>query len=74
MTWRITKVVPQGQDKAMAQVRLIFPDTPKPRIDDLRVDLVKTTVGWRIHDISSPDTPSLRGLFLPADRKALKSH
>ena len=68
MTWKIAKLVPQGPDKAVAQVRLTFPETPKPRIDDLSVEVVKTPAGWRIHDISSRDTPSLRGLFLPARR------
>ena len=70
MTWKIAKLAPQGPDKAVAQVRLTFPETPRPRIDDLTVALVKTPAGWRIHDISSRDTPSLRGLFLPADRRA----
>ena len=68
MSWKIAKLVPQGAGKAVAQVRLTFPETPRPR--DLTVALVKTPAGWRIHDISSRDTPSLRGLFLPADRRA----
>jgi hypothetical protein len=69
MTWKIVNIVPQGAGRALAQVRLTFPDTPRPRIDDLRVDLVRTPAGWRIHDIASSDTPSLRGLFGPAARR-----
>ena len=72
MTWKIGKVVSQGADGATAQVRLTFPETPKPRIDGLTISLVKTPAGWRIHDIASIDTPSLRGLFLPADRTGSK--
>ena len=33
MTWRIAGVVPQGADKAVARVRLTFPQTPRPRTD-----------------------------------------
>ena len=70
MTWKITKVATTGAGKAVGEVRLFFPDTPKPRIDDLRLDLVKTSKGWRIHDIASTDTPSLRGLLLPTERRS----
>ena len=72
MTWRIAGVVPQGADKAVARVRLTFPQTPRPRTDDLTFQLVKTAAGWRIHDIASPDIPSLRGLFLPPPPAASK--
>jgi len=68
MTWKIGDIAPSGRAAARAHVRLIFPEEPKPRIDDLTISLVNTPSGWRIHDIGSADTPSLRGLLRPARR------
>lgn len=40
----------------------------------LTVDLIWTPAGWRVHDIHTPNTPSLRGLLVTgvADEKKLR--
>jgi hypothetical protein len=45
---------------AVVHVRLTFTEAQPPEIIPVEFDLVRTGAGWRVHDIKSKETPSLR--------------
>ncbi|HEY3812020.1 MAG TPA: DUF3828 domain-containing protein [Caulobacteraceae bacterium] len=45
---------------AVVQVRLTFTEAQPPEVIPVEFDLVRTGAGWRVHDIKSKETPSLR--------------
>ena len=61
-----------GAGVAKVEVMASGSDLKTP--ERLTVDLVWTPAGWRVHDIHTPNTPSLRGLLVTgiADEKKLK--
>jgi hypothetical protein len=58
-----------GADAAVVEVVRRGPDQEKP--ETITLDLVSTPAGWRVHDIRTPDTPSLRRMLEDGNR-ALK--
>jgi len=58
---------------ANALVTLSYLTAPPPDgWTKITIDLVKTSGGWRIHDIHAPDVPSLRGLLQKTNRTGTK--
>jgi hypothetical protein len=69
----VTNVTLQGASKATAAVSIAWPgDKPRP----VRFNLVRTSQGWRIADVSSGDEPSLLKALEDSNRKvrAGRSH
>jgi len=56
-----------GSSRATAFVSL---RPPRNAADRLVLDLARDGEGWRIHDIHSKDTPSLRAFMVQANREA----
>ena len=54
-------------DRAVVEVRLYFGDDQPPSVTPLTLDLVRGKAGWRIHDLHSEDTPSLRRFLIQAN-------
>jgi hypothetical protein len=64
---RIASVRITGTGRAAAEVILDYPDNTPTRV---RLNLVRTKLGWRIADVSSGDEPSLMRSLQQSNAKA----
>ena len=72
MKFTVGEAKAAGAGAARVDVTASGSDLKTP--ERLTVDLIWTPGGWRVHDIHTPNTPSLRGLLVTgiADEKKLK--
>jgi hypothetical protein len=72
MKFTVGEAKAAGPSAAKVDVMASGSDLKTP--ERLTVDLIWTPAGWRVHDIHTPNTPSLRGLLVTgiADEKKLK--
>jgi len=68
---KVTRVTLKGASKANADVVLDFTDSTARRV---RFSLLRTTVGWRIADVSSGDEPSFLRAVEDSNRIRRASH
>jgi len=57
MTFTVSSAEASNAGAATVKVLRRGPDQEKP--ETLTLDLVQTPIGWRVHDIHTPDSPSL---------------
>jgi hypothetical protein len=74
MTSQITDVHVDGPMRAKATVVLRFSAASPPEIVEHTLDLVEVAGHWRIHDIHSKDTPSLRDFLAQSNRAQIKAN
>jgi hypothetical protein len=68
LTFDIGEVRATGKLTAQAKVMRIDPQAA-PQASPITLDLVKAGGRWRVHDIHTPDTPSLRDFLAKANKE-----
>jgi hypothetical protein len=71
MSFQVSAVKADGPFAATATVIRIDPATTPPERYPITLDLQKTVGGWRVHDIHSAETPSLRAFLIRVDRERM---
>jgi len=74
MTSQITDVHVDGPMRAKATVVLRFSAASPPEIVEHTLDLVEVAGHWRIHDIHTKDTPSLRDYLAQSNQTQIKAN
>lgn len=69
MTFRLNRVSANGKMRARAVVVRRQPAASAPEAEAITLDLVEVGGLWRIHDIHSKDTPSLREMLVKSNRE-----
>jgi hypothetical protein len=70
LTFRIASVRSVGLTRASAVVVRSYPDSKSPEVEAITLDLMKAKGRWRVYDVRSKDTPSLRALLIQSNRAA----
>jgi hypothetical protein len=72
MTFTIARVrfVDPAHAHAAAAVVRSYPDSKPPEVETITLDLEMTKGRWRVYDVRSKDTPSLRALLTRSNRAA----
>lgn len=70
MTFKITSVRSMDSAHASAVVARSYPDSKPPEVETITLDLAMTKGHWRVYDVRSKDTPSLRALLIRSNRGA----
>lgn len=70
MTFKIASVRSANPAHALASVIRSYPDSKAPEVETITLDLAMTKGRWRVYDVRSKDTPSLRALLIRSNRAA----
>jgi hypothetical protein len=70
MTFKIASVRSVDPARASAAVVRSYPDSKPPEVKTITLDLAMTKRRWRVYDVRSKDTPSLRALLTRSNRAA----
>lgn len=69
MTFTVGAAKMDGPDGAVVEVVRRDPDAKPPEVERLQMVLRQANGVWRIHDVGSPDAPSLRTFLAKENRK-----
>jgi len=70
MAFRITSVRSVDRAHATAVVVRSYPDNKVPDVETLTLDLALAKGRWRVYDVRTKDTPSLRAFLIQSNRAA----
>jgi Protein of unknown function (DUF3828) len=70
MVFKIASVRPVDPAHASAVVVRSYPDSKVPEIEAITLDLTLAKGRWRVFDVRSKDTPSLRAMLIQSNRAA----
>jgi hypothetical protein len=74
MISQVISVSTDGPRRAKAAVVLRFSAASPPDIVGVTLDLVEVAGHWRIHDIHTKDTPSLRAFLAQSNQEQIKAN
>ena len=70
LQFKVASVTPDGPERAKAVITRRDPEASPPEAEKITVDLVRVGGRWRVHDIGTPDTPSLRAYLIKSNQEA----
>lgn len=70
MTFKIASVRSVDPSHASAVIVRSYADTKAPEVETITLDLAMTKGRWRVYDVRSRDTPSLRAMLIQSNRAA----
>lgn len=71
LTFKIKTVRAAGPARAMALVVRRSPND-QPEFEDITLDLAQANGHWRVWDVRTKDTPSLRAMLIKSNREQMK--
>jgi len=70
MTFKVASVRSVNPTHALAVIYRSYPDSMSPELGTITLDLALTKGRWRVYDVRSKDTPSLRAFLIQSNRQA----
>ena len=70
MTFKVASVRSADPTHASAVIVRSYADSKAPEVETITLDLALTKGRWRVYDVKSKDTPSLRAMLIRSNRAA----